>query len=126
MNHTQSLVLWYLRFNGCFTTPSFTIHPDFKKEPGSTDADVLAVRFRDSTENQRQFVFKRDPKLIQDVPIDVIIAEVKSSICALNRKWLEPRHENVEYALRWVGRWSDATLIRAIAANTYKDGEFPS
>jgi len=123
MNHTESLILWYLRFNGYFTTPSLTTHPDFKKEAGSSDADVLAVRFQYSEERQRGFIFERDPRLIQEVPIDVVLVEVKSSACALNENWTNETHGNVEYALRWVGRWIDQA-VNKIAKDVYKCGEW--
>ena len=124
MSHTESLVVWYLRFNGYFTTPNFTTHPDFKKEPGSSDADILAVRFQHSDERQRNFVFERDRRLIRDCPIDMILAEVKSSRCELNEKWINPHYENVEYALRWVGRWNDPAAIAEIASDVYRFGEW--
>src|SRR5438128_2340588 len=55
-NRFEALATWYLRFNGYFTTPDFTVHPDFRNQPGGTDADVLAVRFPHSKEYQRRFV----------------------------------------------------------------------
>jgi len=124
MNHTESLVAWYLRFNGYFTTPNFTTHPDFKKEAGSSDADVLAVRFQHSHEYQQRFRFERDPYLVREVPVDFVVAEVKSSTCALNENWTNPAQGNVEYALRWIGRWSDPAVIDRIAENVYKAGEW--
>ena len=124
MNDTESLVLWYLRFNGYFATPNFTTHPDFKKEPGSSDADVLAVRFQYSDEHQRAFTFERDERLIQEIPIDIVIVEVKSAACALNDKWTNPVHENVEYTLRWVGRWKEPAIVREIAKSVYTSGEW--
>ena len=60
-NRFELLATWYLRFNGFFTTPDFTIHPNFKKQGGGTDADVLAVRFRHSGEFQRRFQFEQTP-----------------------------------------------------------------
>ena len=124
MNQTELLAIWYLRFNGYFTAASFTTHPNLKKGPGSSDADVLAVRFQHSDERQARFIFQRDARLIRPVPIDIILAEVKSSECALNRNWIKREFANVDYALRWVGRWSDQLAIEKIAKDVYEHGEW--
>jgi len=44
-NRFELLATWYLRFNGYFTIQDFTVHPDFRKQGGGTDTDILAVRF---------------------------------------------------------------------------------
>lgn len=123
MNYTETLAHWYLRFNGYFCTPNFTIHPDFKKVAGGTDADVLALRFGHSQEFQRRFTFERDEALTRRVPIDIVLAEVKTSQCSLNAKWTDAARENVEYTLRWVGRWASQAAIAEIAAQVYRRGE---
>jgi hypothetical protein len=62
-NNVELLCTWYLRLNGYFTTPNFSVHPDYKGG-GETDADVLAIRYPNSQEYQRRFTFKRDEVLI--------------------------------------------------------------
>ena len=124
MNNTESFILWYLRFNGYFAIPNFTTHPNFKKKPGSAEVDVLAVKFQHSEEHQTKFIFERDECLIREVPIDVVLAEVKSSTCGLNDTWTNPAFKNVEYALRWVGRWEDSKTISQIAESIYNCGEW--
>jgi hypothetical protein len=39
-NNVESLANWYLRFNGHFTGPNFTIHPGVKKGR-EAEADIL-------------------------------------------------------------------------------------
>jgi hypothetical protein len=122
-DRTESLASWYLRFNGYFVIPGFTVHPDYKKRPGGTDADVLAVRFKHSREYQVRFNFERDPSLVLDIGMDFVIAEVKRSKCSLNDTWTKAERENVEYALRWMGRWEDQA-IRTIASRMYRNGHW--
>ena len=119
----ELLATWYLRFNGYYTTPDFTIHPDFRKQPGGTDADVLAVRFPHSAEYQRRFDFQRDLDLIRPDRIDFLICEVKAGRCDINQNsWRDPRRENVEYVMRWMGFESDNTRIQQLAETVYRRG----
>jgi hypothetical protein len=122
-NRCELLATWYLRFNGYFTTPDFTIHPDYKKRPGSTDADVLAVRFPYSREDQRLFTFRRDPDLNCCDRVDFLICEVKAAMCNINpTTWRDPNRENVEYAIRWMGIENDHDRIKTIAQAVYQYG----
>lgn len=129
-NRYELLASWYLRFNGFFTTPDFTVHPDFKKQPGGTDADVLAVRFPHSEEYQRKYEFERDPQLIRFDRVEFVICEVKSSVCDLNgATWRDEKRANVEYAIRWMGFEPSQDKIDALAKSVrrtglYEDGQF--
>jgi len=123
-NRCELLATWYLRFNGYFTTPDFTIHPSFKKQAGGTDADVLAVRFAESEEYQARFHFDRDAALIKQDRTDFLICEVKAGRCEINPKtWRDPSRENVEYAIRWMGFASSNEAIRACAKDVYATGQ---
>jgi hypothetical protein len=123
-NRFELLATWYLRFNGYFTTPDFTVHPDFRRQAGGTDADVLAVRFPHSEEYQRRFNFVRDPDLVRPDRTDFLICEVKAGRCDINQKtWRDPARENVEYVIRWMGFESDAARIKALAKEVYEQGE---
>lgn len=84
-NRYELLATWYLRFNGYFTTPDFIVHKDYRRRPGGTDADVLAVRFPHSTESQLRFKLDCDPGLVvyRD-KIDFLVCEVKKGLCDLN------------------------------------------
>ena len=93
-NRFELLAMWYLRFNGYFTTQDFTVHPNFRTQAGGTDADILAVRFPHSEEYQRRFNFGRDQDLIRPDRTDFMICEVKSGRCDINQKtWLDPARE---------------------------------
>jgi len=127
MNRCELLSNWYLRFNGYFTTPNFTVHPDYRKQPGGTDADILAVRFPYSEEYQEQFNFDRDPALVIINSVDFLICEVKSSLCDLNKmSWGNPSRKNVEYAIRWLGFEQQEKVINCIADDIYKTGAWYS
>lgn len=126
-NRFELLATWYLRFNGYFTTPDFTVHPDFKKQGGGTDADILAVRFPYSAEYQRRFNFDRDDRLENGGRVDFVIAEVKTGRCEVNQKtWGNPARCNVEYALRWMGFEREDARIREIAETIYSQGQWNS
>ena len=121
-NRYEVLATWYLRLNGYFTTTNFTVHPDFRKRPGGTDADVLAVRFPHSEEFQRRFVFERDQQLVRSDRIDFLICEVKAGRCALNDSWRNPDRQCVEYAMRWMGFEGNTDRVNQAAAEVYKSG----
>lgn len=123
-NRFETLATWYLRLNGYFTTPDFTVHPEFRRKPGGTDADVLAVRFPHSEEYQRRFDFRRDPSLVRLDRTDFLICEVKSGPCDVNGKtWRDRARRNVEYAIRWMGFAPDEECIKALADDIYNQGE---
>lgn len=123
-NRFELLTTWYLRFNGYFTTPDFTVHPDYRKQPGGTDADVLAVRFPHSEEYQARFNFHRDSHFVRKDRIDFLICEVKSGRCDINSKtWLDRTRKNVEYAIRWIGITGDNERLDAFANRIYDCGE---
>jgi hypothetical protein len=122
-NRFETLASWYLRFNGYFTTPDFTVHPNFRNQPGGTDADVLAVRFPHSEEYQRGFDFQRDDTLVRNDRTDFLICEVKSWMCDVNMTWRDQSRQNVEYAIRWMGFTPDAARIETISKAVYETGE---
>ena len=120
-NMVESLANWYLRFNGYFTVPNFTVHPDVRRGR-EAEADILAVRFPHSSEEPGDYCFERDPNLVLPDVIDFLIAEVKSGLCDLNDTWTEPERRNVQYALRWMGFVSDPEHIQGLAESIYKFG----
>lgn len=121
-NKVETIFTWYFRFNGYFTTPNFTVHKDFKKQPGGGEADLLAVRFPHSNEEPRNYPFFRDDKLILKDKVDFVIAEIKSSKCCINPAWLNKDYRNVQYAIKWMGFLSDDKLIEIAAEKIYKTG----
>jgi len=121
-NRCELLATWYLRFNGYFTVPDFVVHKDYRNRPGGTDADILAVRFPNSCEYQRRFVFKHDAELVVGDKIDFVICEVKKGLCDLNDPWLAEERCNVEYVLRWMGFEDDEVTLNRIAGEIYHSG----
>ena len=119
-NQVESLVKWYLRFNGYFTIPNFTVHPDTKKGR-EAEVDFIAVRFPFSEEQAGQYEFERDDDLIVEDAIDFLLIEVKSSECVLNKTWTDPERHNIEYALQWIGDLP-GERIEEIASHVYKKG----
>ena len=122
-NRFELLATWYLRFNGYFTIQDFTVHPDFRKQGGGTDADILAVRFPHSEEYQRRFKFERDKDLIRPDRTDFLICEVKTGRCDINQNtWRNADRENVEYAIRWMGFESNNNRVKELASRLYTNG----
>ena len=119
-NKFEQLALWYLRLNGYLTVSNFILHPD---TPGSerTDADILGVRFPNSTEVAGAKMMERDSDLMrQDGKIDFLIAEVKAGRCRLNGPWTDKRLESIHYVIRWLGMVSEsevAEIAREIYTN---------
>src|SRR4051812_7707383 len=77
---------WYFRLNGCLTITNFVLHPDLinpgEKLTQRTDADILAVRFP----HRQELLTSEHPMVDARVfdgqaKIDIVIAEVKSSLC---------------------------------------------
>jgi hypothetical protein len=42
----------------------------------------------------------------------------------LNPNWIEPAFGNVEYALRWMGRWEEPAKVSEIATEIYEYGRW--
>lgn len=121
VNDVERLVKWYLRFNGYFTVPNFTVHPDTKKGRAA-EADILAVRFPYSREKPGDYCFERDSDLVLQDVVDFLIVEVKSGPCDLNEPWIEPDRRNMSYALRWMEFVPDSTDVRVLADSIYHCG----
>lgn len=119
-NRVESLVKWYLRFNGYFTIPNFTVHPDTKKGR-EAEADFIAVRFPFSEEQAGQYEFERHDDLIVEDTIDFLLVEVKSSECVLNDTWTDPKRHNIDYALLWIGDLPKKQ-VAGIASKLYDKG----
>ena len=119
-NRVESLVKWYVRHNGYFTIPNFTVHPDTKKGR-EAEADFIAVRFPFSEEQAGQYEFERHDDLIVEDAIDFLLVEVKSSECVLNDTWTDPKRHNIDYALLWIGDLPKKQ-VGGIASKLYDKG----
>jgi hypothetical protein len=97
MNALEELAVWYLRLNGYFVIPNFIAHG---RRSAQTDVDVLAVRFPHSEE------YPDDVDVLQIPPgkTDVVFAEVKRGLCAINGPWkCGGDGKPLEYVLKRVG-----------------------
>jgi len=108
----DALGLWYFRLNGVFTIPNFVLHPD---RPGSarTDADIAGVRFP----CRREFPPDDggDDEWFQrhDTMPCAILAEVKTSECAINGPWSDPARGNVNKVLSDLGLYEQDEIVSA-------------
>ena len=116
----ETIVRWYLRFNGYFCVENFVVHePDHAGVPQGAEFDTLAVRFPHSKEIVSGQPIENDPRLndgevSQSGLIDFVIAEVKSGKrLGLNRIWREENTRNLErlaYMVRWLGGFEEESL----------------
>lgn len=123
----ETLVRWYLRFNGYFGVENFVLHSSSMKGIAQAgESDVLAVRFPHSRE-LAGFRIPNDTRLIDQEAkshsiVDFVIAEVKGGKRAgLNNVWMPPdpdgsKVERVAYVIRWLGPFSDESMIRDVAS----------
>lgn len=109
---TETLVRWYLRFNGYLGVENLIVHePGSGVVPQGTEFDVVAVRFPFSQEIA-DFELPRDPHLTDiERPgvINVVIAEVKGGKdTTLNDPWKPDADDalqlsRLKYLVRWLG-----------------------
>jgi len=121
----ETLVRWYLRFNGYLSVENFIVHeaiPGGNRQGGETD--IIAVRFPYSHEYVG-FPIENDEKLTDKEAkegnlTDIIIAEVKDSTSRanLNKVWTRRDDHNIDrvaYLVRWMGVFQDEESIHNIA-----------
>lgn len=121
---SETLVRWYLRFNGYLGVENFVVHePRAGRVDQGTESDILAVRFPYSREDPGA-PLQLDPRLRAGMPdapvVDFIIAEVKGGNRApLNDVWTPPVNDakirRVAYLLRWLGAFQSETEIQEVA-----------
>ena len=106
----ERLLSLYLRLNGFFVT-GFIVHSPTHGRNG-TEIDVLAVRFPNSIEPERQI--KSDPLLdLSSDYIDLAICEVKSKRQALQfNSALTSSSETIASVLRWAGMFKEDEVLR--------------
>lgn len=118
----ESIAYWYFRLNGCLTIPNFVVHPDRGKDQ-ETEVDVLAVRFPHRAENLVR-PMKDDPVLARDkLRIRLLLAEVKTTQCALNGPWTKRNRQNMQRVLSAVGI-IHRDMTDHVAENLYDVGFF--
>ncbi len=96
------LAYWYFRLNGFLTIENFAVHHEIGANTG-TDADVIAVRFRDRHENFLRRM-DDDPRIASCQSFaNLVIAEIKTNRCELNGPWTDPKRGNMQRVLRAIG-----------------------
>jgi len=90
----EELAYWYLRLNGCFTIPNFVVHPDSGTNQ-KTDIDVLAARF---PFRGGELPGMKDDEFFERCRAQtlILLTEVKTSRCSLNRAWLNPESDALQ------------------------------
>ncbi|MGD1080386.1 MAG: hypothetical protein ABR881_18860 [Candidatus Sulfotelmatobacter sp.] len=120
----ETFVVWYLRFNGYFTVPSFVVHAgnDCTRISGGvignrTEVDTIAIRLPYSRE-ESGMRFPTDRNLVENAEgrFDVVFAEVKSGKKASpNKIWRNGEVRDIEYLLRFLGWHKDDNKIASAA-----------
>ena len=116
----DALALWYFRLNGVFSIGNFILHPD-RRGSACTDADVVGVRFPfraefPSGDGGDDAWFER-----QRTKACAVLAEVKTSVCAINGPWSDKASGNINKVLKDLGLY-DAGEVQTAADELYKNG----
>jgi hypothetical protein len=122
----ETLVRWYLRFNGYLGVESFVVH-ELKdgKVPEGAEFDTLAVRFPFSRESAG-FLIRNDSPLWdkeaeENSLIDFVIAEVKGGAKpSLNKIWrlVNCKYtDRMAYVIRWLGPFREEETILGVASD---------
>lgn len=116
------LAYWYFRLNGFLILENFIVHDDTSANQ-RTDADILAVRFNHRSENRIRPMID-DAKVAEcNALCNVIIAEVKTSRCALNGPWTRREDQNVQRVLAAIG-CLPPNLCDDAAESLYSKGKY--
>jgi hypothetical protein len=116
----ERLAYWYFRLNGFLTTENFVVHPEHGSDV-RTDADLLAIRFRNRVENS-SIPMPDDPRISEcSTLVNMILAEVKRGACALNGPWTNRDKCNMQRVLGAVGCVQES-LVEAVANSLYESG----
>lgn len=117
---TENLAYWFFRLNGCLCLVNFLVHHEKRGWEG-TDVDVMAVRFPFRNElalsndpMEDHVVFKSNHK------IDIIIAEIKLTMCNLNGPWTDPERGNMRRVLYAIGSFPN-DKITSVSTALYEE-----
>lgn len=108
-NRAENVTNWYFRLNGFFSIPGFIVHPDQRQRYPRTEADLIGVRFPESTEKIDGRKMIDDNKLTQlaivgnRMKILFILVEVKTDVCNMNSPWSNPNERNMQRVIRRLG-----------------------
>ena len=97
---------WYFRLNGFLSIPGFVVHPDTTKRYPLTEADLIAVRFPNSSEviGERSMVDDSLLTLLANrQQMLFLLVEVKSDLCKINGPWSDPVAGNMQRVISRLG-----------------------
>ena len=135
----EEVAAWYFRLNGFLLIPGFIVHPDVPRPKPRTEADLLGVRLKGSSEGvwrgTREDHFRPGVKRIAMTDHAILtgpakvgtvmkhlvaMVEVKAGECAINGPWtdrdtqgLVPGQSNMERALARVGFGDRSEIAQA-------------
>jgi len=110
----EELGYWYLRLNGFLSIPNFVVHPD-RAGNQLTDVDVIGVRFPFRSELLENPMIDDDPFTREKQRPFVVIAEMKSGLCQLNRPIRDGNRDVLHRILSSVGMLEHHEIEGAIA-----------
>ncbi|WP_414902591.1 hypothetical protein ACMT1E_05015 [Sphingomonas flavalba] len=123
----ERVAYWYFRLNGFLQIENFVVHP--KLNGGQrTDADLIGVRFPFRAErliDDPDDLMQDDADRLQllNDRADIVIAEIKTGLCALNGPWTNEEHQNIHRVLAAIGSLP-AYLIDEASNALYADASF--
>lgn len=104
-HRAEDVTEWYFRLNGFFLIPGFIVHPDAPRSTPRTEADLLGIRLKHSSEGlwrpRRGVQFRANaptvmtddslltaPSKVGTVPKHLVaMVEVKAGPCSINGPW---------------------------------------
>lgn len=140
----EQVAEWYFRLNGVFLIHGFVVHPDSPRPTPRTEADLLGIRLKESSEgvwrpskgahfrNGSNRTSMTDDVLITKASMDgtvkkhlIAMVEVKAGRCSINGPWSDIKERdqqassNMERALSRVG-FGNRTEIGTAASSMYE------
>ena len=130
----ETLVQWYLRFNGYFTVENFIVHAGddsariSRQVVGNhTETDVLGIRHKHTREVSGSLYVANDFLLqIENAPdVDFVIAEVKTgNQDKPNKIWSEGNVSVIAYIIRFAGFVEKEEEINELSKLVAQNGEY--
>ncbi len=139
----EEVAEWYFRLNGVFLIHGFVVHPDSPRPKPRTEADLLGIRLKDSSEGvwrpskgahfrsgSNRTSMTDDASIIQSSMDGTVkkhliaMVEVKAGRCSINGPWSDIQdrdqqsNSNMERALSRVG-FGNKTEISTAASSMW-------
>jgi hypothetical protein len=111
-SRAEEVVRFYLKLQGFFTLVNLALHKDRPSRDLMTEADLLAMRLEYSCEHIDKRRLQDCEKLTSVIDAEgtriFLIAEIKSSVCAINEAWdyrceQSVALQNYHYAIKKMG-----------------------